>query len=167
MNKKKLLLKAILLLGGAIPLLIILFYGVVFFQLYIALEHPALIYKGDKTVPKEDVIYLEKLKIRDLHLDQYRNYGECTRHFKYYIVKKNFLSRKRLYKQLSQYCVDYYKNLNIYDYDEVRFFFYEESSTMPWFWNNDGFFPDLQSNSGCLICKCFVSKDGIKLIEGG
>lgn len=67
--------------------------------------------------------------------------------------------------KLLDYCKDYYKNHN--SYDEIGFFFYEECGRMPWFWNNDGFFPDLEMNSDCLICRIFISKEEVKFLEGG
>ncbi|MDE5776264.1 MAG: hypothetical protein K2H67_05235 [Treponemataceae bacterium] len=165
MNKNKGLLKAILLLIGAIVIPIMLFYGVLLFELYIGFWRPDLTYDGDKTVLEEDVIHYEKIALRDLRLDQYRNYEGYTRHLKYYIVKSNHLSKKKIYQLLLNYCKEYYENNN--SYDEIGFFFYEECGTMPWFWNDEGFFPDLEMNSGNLICRVFISKEGIKLIEGG
>ena len=133
--------------------------------MYICLAYPSLTYKGDKTVPEEDVIHYEKITLRDLRLDEVLHYEEYTRHLKYYIVKSNHLSEKKIYRLLSNYCKDYYENNN--SYDEIGFFFYEESGTMPWFWNNAGYFPDLEMNSGNLICRVFISKEEIKFMEGG
>lgn len=159
MNKMRMLLKAILLLIGAIVIPIILFYGVIVFKLYIGFERPDLTYKGDKTVLEEDVIYYEKITFRDLRLDQYRNYEGYTRHLKYYIVKSNHLSEKKIYQLLSNYCKEYYENNN--SYDEIGFFFYEECGTMPWFWNDEGFFPDLEYNSDNEIITYRINKGGI------
>lgn len=166
MNKKKMLLKIILLLIGAIVIPIILFYGVLLFELYIGFKRPDLTYKGDKTVLEEDVIYLEKLKIRDIRLDENSKYADGTTfHRKNYIVKKNHISKKKIYQLLSNYCKEYYENHN--SYDKIGFFFYEECGTMPWFWNNKGYFPDLEMNSSCLICRVFISKEETKFIESG
>lgn len=135
-------------------------------KMYICLAYPSLTYKGDKTVLEEDVIYLEKLAIRDIRLDVNSKYADgTTYHKKNYIVKKNRLSKKKTYQLLSNYCKEYYENHN--SYDEIEFFFYEECGTMPWFWNNDGYFPDLEMNSSCLICRVFISKEEIKFMEGG
>lgn len=165
MNKIKKFLKIIPLLIGATVIPIMLFYGVLLFELYIGFWRPDLTYKGDKTVLEEDVIHYEKITLRDLRLDQYRNYEGYTRHLKYYIVKSNNFSEKKIYRLLSNYCKEYYENNN--SYDEIGFFFYEECGTMPWFWNNDGYFPDLEMNSSCLICRVFISKEEIKFMEGG
>lgn len=153
------------MLIGATVIPIMLFYGVLLFELYIGFWRPDLTYKGDKTVLEEDVIHYEKITLRDLRLDQYRNYEGYTRHLKYYIVKSNNFSEKKIYRLLSNYCKEYYENNN--SYDEIGFFFYEECGTMPWFWNNDGYFPDLEMNSSCLICRVFISKEEIKFMEGG
>ena len=163
MNKKKILLKAILLLIGAIVIPIMLFYGVLLFELYIGFWRPDLTYDGDKTVPEEDVIHYEKITFRDLRLDEYNEYSE--RFYKFYIVKKNHISKKKIYQLLSNYCKEYYENNN--SYDEIGFFFYGECGMMPWFWNNDGFFPDLEMNSGNLICRVFISKEETRFMEGG
>ena len=145
---------------GAIVIPIMLFYGVLLFELYIGFWRPDLTYKGDKTVPEEDVIYYEKITLRDLRLDDvytddYSNEKECH---KYFIVKKNHLSFEKLHEQLSQFCRDYYKNQT--EYDEVHFHFYEECATMPWYWNDEGHFPDLEANSENEIGAYGIYKDG-------
>lgn len=157
MNKNKGLLKAMLLLIGAI-----LFpFFVVLMDAYITFEHPGIKYGGDKSVPKEDVIRYGNITLRDLRLDKvytddYSNEKEC---YKYFITKKNLLSLKKLHEQLSQFCCNYYKNQT--EYDEVHFLFYRENRKMPWFWNNEGFFPDLEMNSKNLIGAYGVNNDGI------
>ncbi len=134
--------------------------------MYIDLFYPSIRYDGDKSVPEEDVIYLEKLTIRDIRVEVNSKYDDGTTYYrKSYIVKKNHLSKKKIYQLLSNYCEEYYAEHD--NYDKIGFFFYGECGTMPWFWNNEGYFPDLEMNSDCLICRCFASKDGIKLIEGG
>ena len=160
MKNKNGYFKSILLLILAVMLPIILYIFIGIIDLYIALVYPDITYKGDRTVPEEDVIRLEKITLRDLKQDIIYSDNTCS---KYYIIKKNHLSKKRLYEQLSQYCSEYYNNDN---YDEIGFFFYEECSTMPWFWNNDGYFPDLEINSEHRICGYRVTKDGISLREG-
>lgn len=138
-NRKKAKFYIVLIL---LPFLIGFFKTCVEFQ--IAFERPDLIYKGDKTVKEEDIIHLRRIILRDLKIDEKWSYGEKFRLFKYYIVKNNHLSKKMLKEQLLEYCKDFYKNNN---YDEIAFFFYEECGTMPWCWNNEGFFPDLEMNS--------------------
>ena len=90
------------------------------------------------------------------------------------LVAKNIISDSNLFFYLYNFSQsttfeynskEYYKNHN--SYDEVGFFFYEECGRMPWFWNNDGFFPDLEINSNCLICRFFISKEEVKFFEGG
>ena len=39
-------------------------------KMYICLAYPSLTYKGDKTVPEEDVIHYEKITLRDLRLNE-------------------------------------------------------------------------------------------------
>ena len=75
MNKIKKFLKIIPLLIGAIVIPIMLFYGVLLFELYIGFWRPDLTYKGNKTVPEEDVIYYGKITLRDLRLDKVYTYG--------------------------------------------------------------------------------------------
>ena len=142
------------------------FYGILYVGIFLHDKYPAFFYEGDKTVPENDIIYLEKLSVRDLRLDMQSKYNDGTTYYrKCYIVKKNYLSKKKIYQLLSNYCKEYYKNHN--SYDEVGFFFYEECGRMPWFWINDGFFPDLEINSNCLICRFFISKEEVKFFEGG
>ena len=161
MNKKKLLLKAMLLLVGAIVIPIILFYGVLLFELYIGFWRPDLTYDGDKTVLEVDVIYYGKITLRDLRLDhietnKYNGERKCC---KYFLVKGRHFSLKKLDEQLSKYCFDYFDSQN--EYDEIHFHFYEESGTMPWFWNNEGYFPDLEYNSDNEIITYRINKGGI------
>ena len=161
MNKIKKLLKAIILLIGATLIPIILFYGVIVFKLYIGFERPDLTYDGDKTVLEEDVIYYEKITLRDLRLDyietnKYNGERKCC---KYFLVKGRHFSLKKLDEQLSKYCFDYFDSQN--EYDEIHFHFYEESGTMPWFWNNEGYFPDLEYNSDNEIITYRINKGGI------
>ncbi|MDE6719042.1 MAG: hypothetical protein K2J68_04205 [Treponemataceae bacterium] len=164
MNKIKKFLKIIpLLIGatvGAIVIPIILFYGILLFELYIGFWRPDLTYKGDKTVPEEDVIYYGKITLRDLRLDKvytydYDNRKECH---KYFVVKKNHLSFEKLHERLSQFCRDYYKNQT--ECDEVNFHFYWECAKMPWYWNDEGHFPDLELNPVNKIGAYGVNKDG-------
>ncbi len=135
----------------------------VYIDMYIALFYPSIRYEGNKSVPEEGIINYEKITFRDLRLDEYNEYSE--RFYKFYIVKKNHISKKKIYRLLSNYCKEYYENNN--SYDEIGFFFYEECGMMPWFWNNDGFFPDLEMNSGNLICRVFISKEETRFMEGG
>lgn len=134
----------------------------VYIDMYIALFYPSIRYEGNKSVPEEDIINYEKITFRDLRLDEYNEYSE--RFYKFYIVKKNHISKKKIYRLLSNYCKEYYENHN--SYDKIGFFFYGECGMMPWFWNNDGFFPDLEMNSENLMCRFFASKDGIELKKG-
>lgn len=142
------------------------FYGILYFGIFFHDKYPAFFYEGDKTVLEEDVIYLEKLSVRDLRLDIQSKYNDGTTYYrKSYIVKKNHFSKKKIYQFLANYCREFYEKHN--SYDEIGFFFYEECGTMPWFWNDDGFFPDLEMNSDCLICRIFINKGEMKLLKGG
>lgn len=156
MNKNKGLLKAILLLIGAIMFP----FFVIFIDAYIMFEYPGIKYYGDKTVPGEDVVRYGKITLRDLRLDKVYtdNYGNGKECYKYFLVKKNHLSFEKLHEQLSQFCCDYYKNQT--RYDEVHFLFYRENRKMPWYWNDDGYFPDLETNSKNRIGVYGVYKDG-------
>ena len=141
-------------------------YVYTYIDMYIAIANPALRYKGDRTVPNEDVIYLENLIVRDLRLDMDSKYIDGTSYcHKSYIIKNNHLSKKKIYQLLSNYCKEYYESHKFYD--KIGFFFYGECGTMPWFWNNEGYFPDLEMNSNCLICRFFISKEETKFFEGG
>lgn len=164
LDKIEILLKIMLLLVGMILLPVFLFYGELLFELYIGFGRPDLTYKGDKTVPEEDVIRYEKITFRDLRLDECTTYDGDTLFFKYYIVKKNRFSKRRLKKLLSQYCNEQYNKCN--SYDIMAFHFYRECGTMPWFWNTHGYFPDLESNSDCKIGVFWISKDGIEFGSG-
>ena len=157
MNNKNGYIKPILLLLFAIifPIALPIVGGII--GIYIALVHPDITYKGDRTVPEKDIIRLEKITLRDLKQDRIYSNNTCS---KFYIVKNNFLSQKKLHKELSIFCCKYYDEQN--EFDELTFIFYEECATMPWFWNNDGHFPDLEMNSKYRIYKCWVSKDWIK-----
>ena len=142
------------------PIILYIFIGII--GLYIALARPDITYKGDRTVPEKDIIRLEKITLRDLKQDRIYSNNTCS---KFYIVKNNFLSQKKLHKELSIFCCKYYDEQN--EFDELTFIFYEECATMPWFWNNDGYFPDLEMNSNCLVCRFFISKGETKFFEGG
>ncbi len=65
-NKKKKYIKSILFLLFAIFLL----FFINFLHIHIALACPNITYQGDKTVLKEDVIYLGSIKIRDLRIEK-------------------------------------------------------------------------------------------------
>ena len=156
MKNKNGYFKSILLLILAVmfPIILYIFIGII--DLYIALVYPDITYKGDRTVPEEDVIRLEKITLRDLKQDRIYSNNTCS---KFYIVKNNFLSQKKLHKELSIFCCKYYDEQN--EFDELTFIFYEECATMPWFWNNDGYFPDLEMNSENLIAVYWITKDGL------
>ena len=129
----------------------------------IAINRPDLTYKGDKRVPEADIIHLDKITLRDLREDHFIEGGGSTRYSKRYIVKKNYLSRKKLKAELLEYCKDYYEKNNTYD--QIAFIFYEEDGRMPWFWNDDGYFPDLEYNSDLILGRCFVDKKGCRFRE--
>ncbi len=153
-------LKAILLLIGAILFPIFILFVDLVVGFYVGFYRPDLTYDGDKSVPEEDVIRYGKITLRDLRLDRvytddYGNGKECH---KYFLVKKNHLSFEKLHEQLSQFCRDYYKNQT--EYDEVDFDFYSECAYMPWYWNDEGHFPDLEMNHENIIGAYGVYKDG-------
>lgn len=141
-----------------LPIILYIFIGII--GLYIGLERPDITYKGNRSVPKEDVVHYGKITLRDLRMDKYTKYERSSLFLKYYIVKKNHLSKRKLNNQLSKYCNDYYNN-NCNNHDIISFHFYEESGTMPWFWNNDGYFPDLEMNSQNLIAVYWITTDGL------
>ena len=155
MNKNKGLLKAILLLIGAI-----LFpFFVILIDAYITFEHPGIKYNGEKSVPKEDVIHYGKITLRDLRMDECAAHNGNTHFVKYYIIKKNHFSERQLDRLLSQYCSELYNKC--YSYDMMSIHFYMECSKMPWYWNDGGHFPSLYENSDCEIGIFWISKDGI------
>ena len=164
MNNKNGYIKPILLLLFAIifPIALPIVGGII--GIYIALVYPDITYKGDRTVPEKDIIRLEKVTLRDLRLDEYTKYEGSSLFIKYYIVKKNLLSKRKLNDQLSKYCNDYYNN-DCNDHDIISFHFYEEAGTMPWFWNNDGYFPDLEMNSENLIAVYWITENDILFRE--
>lgn len=159
MNKMKKFLKITLLLIGVILISIVLFYGVLLFELYLGFERPDLAYKGDKTVPEEDVVRYGKITLRDLRLDEYNTHNGNTHFVKYYIIKKNHFSERQLDRLLSQYCSELYNKCDSYDMMSIHF--YMECGKMPWFWNDGGHFPSLYENSDCKIGIFWISKDGI------
>lgn len=160
MNNKNGYFKSIFLLILAVMLPIILYIFIGIIGLYIGLERPDITYKGNRSVPKEDVVHYGKITLRDLRMDKYTKYEGSSLFLKYYIVKKNHLSKRKLNNQLSKYCNDYYNN-NCNNHDIISFHFYEETGTMPWFWNNDGDFPDLEMNSQNLIAVYWITTDGL------
>ena len=127
------------------PIILYIFIGII--GLYIGLERPDITYKGNRSVPKEDVVHYGKITLRDLRMDKYTKYEGSSLFLKYYIVKKNHLS-KRILRNGKFSC-------------KLVFDSYEECSTMPWFWNNDGYFPDLEMNSQNLIAVYWITKDGL------
>lgn len=160
MNKNKGLLKAILLLIGAI-----LFpFFVIFIDAYITFEHPDIKYNGDKSIPKEDVIRYGKITLRDLRMDECTTYNGDTLFIKYYIVKKNHFSKRQLNKLLAKYCSEQYNKCD--SYDIMSFHFYRECGRMPWYWNSHGYFPDLEANCDSKIGVFWISKDGIEFGAG-
>ena len=64
----------------------LLFYCYLYVVLSLRTEYPGLFYEGNRTVPEEDIVYLEKLTIRDLRQD--RVWEEDNELWKYYILKK-------------------------------------------------------------------------------
>lgn len=116
-----------------------------------------IVVNGDECVQKEDVVRLGKITLRDLRLDDM--HSEKRRCVKYYIVKNNHLSLEKLHEQLSGFCHDYYEKQG--GYAEIIFHFYRECETMPWHWNNEGSFPDLETNAENEIGTYGVNKDGM------
>lgn len=101
-------------------------YVYTYIDMYIAIANPVLRYKGDRTVPDEDVIYLENLIVRDLRLDMDSKYIDGTTYcHKSYIIKKNHLPKKKIYQILSAYCKEYYESHN--NYNEISFFSMENA----------------------------------------
>lgn len=127
----------------------------------IILARPDISYRGSKVVPQKDIICLKEITIRYLHHDiVYEKNNTCWKH---YIVKKNYLSKEKLKSQLLEYCTNYYRSHN--NFNEIVFYFYKESSTIPWFWSNNGYFPDLEMNSEYCIYAFYVSKDRVKISD--
>lgn len=74
---------------------------IMFCQFQITFERPDLIYKGDKTVSKKDIVYLDKITLRDLRIRESSSYyGGKTHFIKYYLIKRNFFSQKKLKAKL-------------------------------------------------------------------
>ena len=158
----KKLLKIFLTIISLLLFIQLLFYCYLYVALSLRTEYPGLFYEGNRTVPEEDIVYLEKLTIRDLRQD--RVWEEDNELWKYYILKKlPFQSKKMIKEILSNYCKDFYDSHNAYD--QIIFVFYKEGGRMPWFWNNDDFF-DLEYNSGLILGSCFVDKKGCRFREG-
>lgn len=155
-NKKKKYIKSILFLLFAIFLL----FFINILHIHIALACPNITYQGDKTVLKEDVIYLGSIKIRDLRIDKYREFNNTKQCHKYYIIKNTLISQKKLHEKLSSFCYKCFEEQN--EFDEIHYTFYDESPTMPWFWNNEGYFPDLEWNQDNIIAAYGVNNLGMK-----
>lgn len=155
---RKFFIKTILLffLVILIPLIVI---GIEF---YITSEAPALLYDGDKTVSEEDIVCFEEIIFRDLRIDKESNFDNEKQYYKYYILRRNHFSSKINNTQLSSYCINYFNKQS--NYDKIYFYFYSECGTMPWFWNSDGFFPDLEMNEKNKSAAYVVTKD--KIIGG-
>ncbi len=132
-----------------------------FFILFYLAYRPDLRYNGDRTVNEQDIIRLEWVTLRDLRMDESREYEDDGIKLlrKSYIVKKNFLSTEKLHKELSSFCYDYYDNQS--EFDEIDFDFYRECPEMPWFWNNDGYFYDLETNWDNLVAVYGIGKEGL------
>ena len=155
LNNKK--IKPILFIIFSI--ILTLLFGII--RLWIILARPDITYRGSKIVPQGDIIYLNKINLRYLHQDIiYKNSNTCWKH---YIIKKNHLSKENLKNQLFDYCKAYYESNK--NYNEIVFYFYQESPTIPWFWNNSGYFPDLEMNSEYCIFAFYVNNDGIKISD--
>lgn len=116
-----------------------------------------IVVNGDEGVPKEDVIRFGKITLRDLRLEDM--HPEKRRCVKYYIVKNSHLSLEKLHEQLSEFCHDYYEKQS--EYAEIIFHFYRECEAMPWDWNNEGDFPDLETKAENKIGTYGVNKDGM------
>ncbi len=154
-----------LILAAPIPFIVqFLKLCIIVLGFYIALACPDLTYEGDRTVPEEDVIHHEKLTLRDLRVDLIEtdeNTGEkiCK---KYFLIKGYHFHSKKIYTQLLQFCFDYFAMQNAYD--EIYFRFYEESGKMPWFWNEEGHFPDLFDLDDNLLVTYTIHKGELKVI---
>ncbi|MDE7291896.1 MAG: hypothetical protein K2N58_07610 [Treponemataceae bacterium] len=114
-----------------------------------------IIINEDESVPKKDVVHSGKITLRDLRLDDMC--PEKRRCVKFYIIKNNHLSLENLHEQLSKFCHDYYEKQS--EYAEIVFHFYRECEAMPWHWNDEGDFPDLETNSENEIGTYGVNKD--------
>lgn len=79
--------------------------------------------------------------------------------YKYYILKKNKLSSSDLNEILSDYCDDFFDAQA--EYDEIQFCIFKECPRMPWYWNDDGFFPDLELNYENEIATYWVDRNHI------
>ena len=99
--------------------------------------------------------------VLEVRMDESREYEDDGIKLlrKSYIVKKNFLSTEKLHKELSSFCYDYYDNQS--EFDEIDFDFYRECPEMPWFWNNDGYFYDLETNWDNLVAVYGIGKEGL------
>lgn len=124
-------------------IVLFVFFSICLIVIEIQWSYPNITYKGNRTVPQEDIICLEKITLRNLKIDECRDYNN-KRRCQYYIVKNKFISREELHKELSSFCYSSYDNQN--EFDVITFHFFKECREMPWFWNDKGYFPDLEWN---------------------
>ncbi len=134
-------------------------YGIVYVQFGLRDKYPSLFYKGDKNVPQEDIVKIGNVYMRDLKMERASNDKESRYVYKYYILKKNKLPPQNLNENLLDYCGVFFDAQS--EYDEIQFVIFKECPKMPWYWNNEGFFPDLELNYENEIATYWVDKDNI------
>lgn len=96
------------------------FFSICLSVIEIQWSYPNITYKGNRTVPQEDIICLEKITLRNLKIDECRDYNN-KRRCQYYIVKNKFISREELHKELSSFCYSSYDSQN--EFDVITFHF--------------------------------------------
>lgn len=160
MKKKAKIILCVLLCIIALPLLRQLaIYGIIYVEFGLRDKYPSLFYKGDKNVPQEDVIKIGNVCMRDLKMDRVSDDNQTRYVYKYYILKKNKLSPSDLNEILLEYCGDFFDAQA--EYDEIQFCIFKECPRMPWYWNDDGFFLDLELNYENEIATYWVDRKHI------
>ena len=160
MKKKTKIVLCVFLCIVSLPLLRLLaIYGIIYVEFGLRDKYPSLFYKGDKNVPQEDVVKIGNIYMRDLKKDRISDDKETRYVYKYYILKKNKLSPSDLNEILLEYCGDFFDAQA--EYDEIQFCIFKECPRMPWYWNDDGFFLDLELNYKNEIATYWADREHI------
>lgn len=102
------------------------------FPFFLYDEFPAIAYKGDKTIPSEEVIMFEGLVMRDMHI-RYMCADEETEYSKCYLIKNPRMKLDALCGALKSFCTQELEQNA--DGKKKTFLFYRTGRKMPWFWN--------------------------------
>ncbi len=117
-------------------------------------EFPAIAYKGDRTVPAEEVITFGGLVMRDMHIS-YMCADEETEYSKCYLIKNPRMKLDALCAALGSFCAQELEQNA--DGKKKRFLFYRTGRKMPWFWNES--ISSLDGNPSDLIGAFSYSED--------